>query len=253
MSLDGSSAALRPTTAAAAAATGRPLTRRLREERKSCGAYLGKGCSLAAAATPTTTTAAENGYDNHPIGGRTPSRQEMETPGRGDQTPPPATPPPMAGGGAEGRVGGGGAGGGARAGGKARERKRRESAPVYGVDSKQEQQQRRLVDVGGVASEEEHEEGEGDWTHAELEEWATQEPAPRTPAVAVLPAGGSGDLEEEEGGGEEVGGMGARLARECETEGGPDPPVVTRVLPPGLEVRWRAPGRAGKWGRGVYV
>lgn len=77
---------------------------------------------------------------------------------------------------------------------------------------------------------------EGDWTREELEEWATQEPAPQTPAIAVLPSGRAGeDVEEETG-------MGASLAADFETGAGPDPPVVTRVLPPGLEVR-----RGGVW------
>lgn len=64
----------------------------------------------------------------------------------------------------------------------------------------------------------------GDWTREELEEWADQKPAPATPVVAVLDTAGKG------GGWDGI-----------EMGGGPDLPVVTRVLPPGLEVRGGRP------------
>lgn len=98
--------------------------------------------------------------------------------------------------------------------------------------------------VAAVSSGEQQKAGRvgGDWTREELEGWAGQEVAPATPVVAVLGAGrGGGEVDDGEagvrGGG---GGEGAERRSGGRVEmrgGGVDAPVVTRVLPPGLEVR----------------
>ncbi|CAM9902622.1 unnamed protein product, partial [Hapterophycus canaliculatus] len=77
------------------------------------------------------------------------------------------------------------------------------------------------------------------WTREELEAWPGREPAPATPVVAVLKDigernGAGGEEEEEEEEGRRVAGGRSRRGG-VSGNGGMDPPVVTRVLPPGLE------------------
>lgn len=89
---------------------------------------------------------------------------------------------------------------------------------------------------GGFATVDEG--GDWNWTREELEAWPGREPAPTTPVVSVLPGGGGGG---EEGEGREEEGREAfgttRSRGGVMSGGGMDPPVLTRVLPPGLEVR----------------
>lgn len=77
--------------------------------------------------------------------------------------------------------------------------------------------------------------GAWNWTSEELEAWPGRETAPATPVVAVLNNGGErvtdGEEEEEEGRG-----AGGRAGTSPSGVVGMDPPVVSRVLPPGLEV-----------------
>lgn len=73
-----------------------------------------------------------------------------------------------------------------------------------------------------------------------MEEWAGQRTAPATPVVAVLGAGSGGGEDDDKEGGVGVAGEGTERRKRGGMEmrgGGADPPVVTRVLPPGLEVR----------------
>eukprot|EP00903_Cladosiphon_okamuranus_P011112 g10488.t1 len=77
--------------------------------------------------------------------------------------------------------------------------------------------------------------GYWNWTREELEAWPGREPAPATPVVSVLPDGGG---EEEKGEGEGEGQRRENFGRGrggVASGGGMDPPVLTRVLPPGLE------------------
>lgn len=87
----------------------------------------------------------------------------------------------------------------------------------------------------------------GAWTREELDEWSRKRRGSKPPAVAVLvgreDGAGENDDEDEafatddevsDGGREEADGAGGGHER-SEAGGGPDPPVVSRVLPPGLE------------------
>ncbi|CAN0559736.1 unnamed protein product, partial [Ectocarpus sp. 12 AP-2014] len=80
--------------------------------------------------------------------------------------------------------------------------------------------------------------GAWNWTSEELEAWPGRKTAPATPVVAVLNNGGErltdGDEDEKE---EEEEGRGAVRRAGASPSGvvGMDPPVVSRVLPPGLE------------------
>eukprot|EP00752_Nemacystus_decipiens_P009345 g8352.t1 len=92
---------------------------------------------------------------------------------------------------------------------------------------------------GGGGFETVDEGGGWNWTREELEAWPGREPAPATPVVSVLPdGGGGGGIDDgEEGGGREEEEREAfgRSRGAVVSGGGMDPPVLTRVLPPGLE------------------
>lgn len=101
--------------------------------------------------------------------------------------------------------------------------------------------------------------GHWNWTREELETWPGREPAPATPVVAVLNNKGGHERrddddegEQGEGGGDEGGEQTAfwRSRARVSSSGGLEPPVLTRVLPYGLEVKLSFLAGVGGGGKG---